>query len=163
MKEEEFKEIVKNSLTITEVIIKMGLRAAGGNYKSIRKRIDKYGIDISHFKSDEIRKNKFIEMIKNGKSKLEDLLIENSDYNRGHLKNRLYNEGLKKRECELCGQGEEWRGKRMSLILDHKNGVYNDNRIENLRIVCPNCNSTLDTHCGKNKKEDYRKRNTCRN
>jgi hypothetical protein len=39
----------------------------------------------------------------------------------------------------------------MSIILDHINGVHNDNRIENLRIVCPNCNATLDTHCGKNK------------
>jgi hypothetical protein len=47
----------------------------------------------------------------------------------------------------MC-QGEEWVGKKMSLILDHINGVNNDNRIEN-RIVCPNCNATLDTHCGK--------------
>jgi len=48
-------------------------------------------------------------------------------------------------------QGEEWNGKKMSLILDHINGVWNDDRIENLRIVCPNCNAYLDTHCGKNK------------
>lgn len=51
-----------------------------------------------------------------------------------------------------CGQGEEWMGKKMSLILDHINGVHDDNRIQNLRIVCPNCNATLDTHCGKNVK-----------
>lgn len=53
----------------------------------------------------------------------------------------------------MCGQGEEWNGKKMSLILDHINGVHNDNRLENLRIVCPNCNATLDTHCGKNNKK----------
>lgn len=46
----------------------------------------------------------------------------------------------------------------MSLILDHINGIYNDNRIENLRIVCPNCNATLDTHCGKNTQEKIRRK-----
>src|ERR671918_632900 len=46
--------------------------------------------------------------------------------------------------------GELWRGRRMGLILDHINGVRDDNRLENLRIVCPNCAATLDTHCGRN-------------
>jgi hypothetical protein len=50
----------------------------------------------------------------------------------------------------MCGQGEEWRGRRMALILDHVNGVNTDNRLSNLRIVCPNCAATLDTHCGRN-------------
>ena len=75
-----------------------------------------------------------------------------SEFRRTHLKHRLFEEGLKARLCELCGQGELWRGRRLSLILDHVNGVRNDNRFENLRIVCPNCAATLDTHCGKNRK-----------
>jgi ribosomal protein S27AE len=65
------------------------------------------------------------------------------------LKERLFNEGLKDRQCEQCGQGELWRGRSMSLILDHINGIPDDNRIENLQIVCPNCAATLDTHCGR--------------
>jgi HNH endonuclease len=73
-----------------------------------------------------------------------------ADSLRGSLKRRLYATGLKQRRCELCGQGEDWRGRPMALILDHINGVATDNRIENLRIVCPNCASTLDTHCGRN-------------
>jgi hypothetical protein len=73
----------------------------------------------------------------------------NSTFARGHLKQRLFATGLKDRRCELCGQGEIWRGRTMSLILDHINGVADDYRIENLRIVCPNCAATLDTHCGK--------------
>jgi hypothetical protein len=80
---------------------------------------------------------------------LEQVLVEGSNYSRATLKRRLYEVGLKERRCELCGQGETWRGLTMSLILDHINGVPNDNRIENLRIVCPNCAATLDTHCGR--------------
>jgi hypothetical protein len=68
---------------------------------------------------------------------------------RGTLKARLYECGLKARRCELCGQDENWRGARMGLVLDHINGVLNDNRLENLRIVCPNCAATFDTHCGR--------------
>ena len=80
---------------------------------------------------------------------LEDVLSAGSDLQRGKLKQRLYNAGIKQRECELCGQGEEWHGRRMSLILDHINGIADDNRLENLQIVCPNCAATLDTHCGR--------------
>ena len=67
------------------------------------------------------------------------------------LLNKLFNLKLKQRICELCSQGEIWNEKKISLILDHINGNHYDNRLENLRIVCPNCNATLDTHCGKNK------------
>jgi transposase-like protein len=77
------------------------------------------------------------------------VLVENSTYSRGRLKERLYETGLKMRLCELCGQGELWQGRWMALILDHVNGGARDNRIENLRIVCPNCAATLDTHCGR--------------
>lgn len=151
---EDVENAVKNAITQKQALINLGLRAAGSNFKTLKKYINKYSIDISHFNPDGVRKKILIE---NGKIRtipLNNILIKNSDYNRTNLKDRLYKEGLKKRKCELCGQGEMWNGKKMSLILDHINGVYNDNRIENLRIVCPNCNATLDTHCGKNCKSD---------
>jgi hypothetical protein len=80
---------------------------------------------------------------------LDEILVEHSQYSRGQLKARLYAAGLKERLCELCGQNEYWQGAHMSLILDHINGVADDNRLENLRIVCPSCAATLDTHCGR--------------
>jgi hypothetical protein len=70
-------------------------------------------------------------------------LVEGSTFSRHHLKERLFAESLKRRECETCGQGEIWRGGRMALILDHINGIPDDHRLENLRILWPNCAATL--------------------
>lgn len=76
-------------------------------------------------------------------------MVRGSSYSRANLKRRLFDQGIKERRCEICGQDERWRGRWMSLILDHVNGVPDDNRLENLRVVCPNCAATLETHCGR--------------
>jgi len=148
---ENLKKIVSNSKTHKEILEKLGIRAAGGNYSTLKNYLEKYKIDTAHL----VKNYHKIKKMSIGKTiPLNEILIENSNYNRTLLKKRLYKENIKKPICELCGQDENWMGKRMSLILDHINGVYNDNRIENLRIVCPNCNATLDTHCSKNNKKE---------
>ena len=124
----------------------LGLRAAGGNFKTLRKLIDRYGIETGHFDPNWTKRNP---RAPSGRP-LAEILVANSNYNRGTLKRRLFREGVKRRQCEQCGQGEEWQGRRMALILDHINGVATDNRLENLQIVCPNCAATLETHCGRN-------------
>lgn len=152
MENERIIEIIKNSPNRLQTLIKLGWNTQTMGYKRLKKFIKKNNINISHFESQS-EKMKRLQNTKiiQPKYKLDDILVENSDYlHTNTLKQRLYKEGIKKRECELCGQGEMWRGKKMSLILDHVNGIYDDNRLENLRIVCPNCNATLDTHCGKN-------------
>lgn len=127
---------------MADVLRHFGLRPAGGNHKLLRRWLDTWNISTDHFTLEWPGPQR-------EKVPLEDVLVEQSTYSRGHLKKRLYDEGLKQRRCELCGQGEEWRGRAMALILDHINGVADDNRLENLQIVCPNCAATLDTHCGR--------------
>jgi hypothetical protein len=127
------------------------MRPAGGNHKTIQKWARRWGIPTDHFDAAEAHARA---SRSRGRS-LADMLVPNLHVKRSQLKQRLYSEGLKERACELCGQGEEWRGGRMSLILDHINGNATDNRLENLRIVCPNCAATFETHCGRNKKLKY--------
>jgi hypothetical protein len=149
--ESEAREAVANSRTYTEVLRRLGLRPAGGNHALLRRYVDDvWQIPTDHFDGGASARHR----PSVAPRPLREILVRESTYSRGKLKERLYREGLKKRKCEMCGQGELWRGRWMSLILDHINGVPDDNRLENLRIVCPNCAATLDTHCArKNRKQ----------
>ena len=143
----EFKKLVEESKSFSDVSRKMYGNNFCGNRQTIKKRINEFLIDISHFDfkptSNDL-KNRF------NKIPLSEILIIGSTYNNKNLKKRLFDEGLKERICEKCGQDEIWNNEKMSLIIDHKNGDNTDNRINNLRILCPNCNATLPTHGGKN-------------
>lgn len=121
--------------------------ASGGNPQTVKKYAALWGISIQHFDPYAASRGP---ARRAAVRPLEEILVQGSTYSRQQLKKRLFEDGLKFRVCEICGQGETWQGRRMSLILDHINGVRDDNRIDNLRIVCPNCAATLDTHCGKN-------------
>jgi transposase-like protein len=146
--EAQVRAAVAESLSYAEVLRRLGLRAAGGNHRTVRKYVDEiWRIPTDHFDRERARGRPTAARA----VPLAEILVEGSTYHRGHLKRRLLAEGLKRRQCEMCGQGEMWRGQRMALVLDHINGVHDDHRLENLRILCPNCNATLDTHCGKHK------------
>jgi hypothetical protein len=148
--EEEARKAIASSRSWAESLRRLGYCHSGANPRTLKKWAGVWRIDTDHF--DPAAASTEALLRSNRKIPLAEVLVEGSTYSRSHLKRRLYVEGWKKAECQLCGQGEIWQGKRMSLILDHINGVRTDNRIENLRIVCPNCAATLETHCGSNKK-----------
>jgi len=150
--EHEAREAVESSFCYSEALRKLGLRPVGGNHHLFRKYVDEiWAIPTGHFDPERARR---AASKRRRPIPLDDVLVPGSIYSRAKLKERLYESGLKARECELCGQGELWHGSRMSLIIDHINGIPDDNRLDNLRIVCPNCAATLDTHCGRKNRID---------
>jgi Zn finger protein HypA/HybF involved in hydrogenase expression len=142
--EEDFIELVKNSSSYSECLRGLGLSTNGGRSSvTLKRRIVDLRLSVEHFKA----KGSWV------KSRLlEDILVENSDYtNFTKLKSRISKELSLGVSCQECGIGCEWNGKKLVLQLDHINGIKSDNRLENLRFLCPNCHSQTDTYAGKNK------------
>lgn len=132
---EELSEIVKSCFSLKQVISKLGYSTTGGNNSvTVKKRLQLWGIDTSHFTSTTpIKRN------------IDNIFIENSTASQQTLR-RWYEQGeYTPYVCAICGQEPLWCGKPMTLILDHINGHNHDNRLENLRWVCPNCNIQLET------------------
>jgi predicted nucleic-acid-binding Zn-ribbon protein len=148
--ESELREAVAKSFSYAEVCRKLNIRPVGGNYKTIKINISKFNIDITHFTGKAwnvgLKYKPF-----HVKIDLKDILVENSSYtNTNKLKQRLISEGLKTHKCEKCGN-VEWLKEKIKLELHHINGVNNDNRIENILLLCPNCHATTNFFRGNNK------------
>ena len=149
---EELEQIVQESHSYRDVIKKAGYTTvSGGNTKTVKSRIEKYGIDTSHFSSNGA-------MIRTE----ENVFCKDST-----AAQKVLREWFKKGEyvpyqCNCCGISE-WQGKKLVLQLDHINGDNHDNRLENLRWLCPNCHSQTDTFCGKQLKKERKveKKNYC--
>lgn len=144
---EELEIAAINSYSIAEMCRKLGIKPVGGNYKIIHHAIKEYGIDISHFNGQGW--NKGLKFNPKPLKKIEDILVEHSNYQSFKLKKRLFKEGLKTKVCECCGLSK-WQNKEIPLELHHINGVNTDNRLENLQILCPNCHALTDTYRGHN-------------
>lgn len=144
--DKEFSGIVASSISIADALRKMGLVPAGGNYRAIHANVKRLRLNTSHWlgKSHLRGMKRILPRVP-----LSEVLVENCEYNRACLKKRMLEEGLLESRCYECGQGVEWNGGDLVLVMDHINGVNNDNRIENLRLLCPNCNSQQKTFCGK--------------
>ena len=132
---EELELIVKSSKSIRDVVRKLGYGTVGGsNSTTVKNRIEKYNIDISHFSAvNGIERNE------------ENIFIKNSTATQATLRRWYLKGGYTEYKCSICNQQPEWQGKPLTLILDHINGCNTDHRLENLRWVCPNCNQQLET------------------
>lgn len=142
---EQLQQIINESNSIREVILKVGLCGNGmGSYSTFYRKVKFLQLDISKLKERTIIKNR--EQLKKSLSihriiDINDILIENSNFSRVQLKKRLIKNGILENKCSICGQLPIWNNLPLTLQLDHINGVNNDNRINNLRILCPHCHS----------------------
>lgn len=148
--DKDLKNAVKKSTSIRQVIKLLGLIEAGGNYTQIKQRISDLKIDINHFTGKGWNKGGLF--IPTPAAPLSKILIKGSQVQSFKLKKRLFKEGIKKPSCEICGWSKLSIDGRIPVELDHINGDKFDNRLENLRVLCPNCHSLQLTHRGKNRK-----------
>lgn len=137
---EEFIKIFQQSKSYADCMRKMGYKSCSGdNLKILKTKIEQLNLSTEHFTEStfgEIRTD-------------DEIFCENSTVSQSVLRRR-YLKKYPMEKCSICGQIAFWNNKPMTLILDHINGSNHDNRIENLRWVCPNCNIQLDTTGGRN-------------
>ena len=147
LSDEQFVELLKKSSTISEVLFKLGYTVKGNSwgYSQIRRRMTDLNLDYSIFKGKQcVMKNKITKVVK-----AEDILKENCKHQRTVLRRYIIKNNLIPYKCAICGC-TEWQGRTLSLELDHINGINNDNRLENLRFLCPNCHSQTSTYGSRN-------------
>lgn len=155
---EWLEQLCKESYSYAEVLRKAGRKQSGGNHSSLKKKIEEFNIDVSHFKGQGWSKGKTCEdneSVANISKKLtlykiEDIFCEHSPVSRHTIRARIIRENLFEYKCAICGNTGEWMGKEIALQIDHINGVNDDHRLENLRWLCPNCHAATDTYGGKN-------------
>lgn len=147
--DQEFIDLVKSSLNTSEVLFKLGYTTVGNSwgYSQIKQRMQALNLTGKDFR----RKSILIELNEQNQVKPEELFCENSKHPRCVLRKHIITNNLIPYKCAICGI-TEWQGKNLSLELDHINGTNNDNRLENLRFLCPNCHSQTVTYGSKNQK-----------
>lgn len=139
---EKFRQAACDSKSMSEMLEFLGLRAAGGNYKQLHKYSKLYDIPLPQISGIERTKEARSKKLR----KFEDIFCKDSDVARTTLKRAFEKE--RPRVCEIC-EIETWLSKPLVVQIDHINGVHNDNRLENLRWLCPNCHSQTETYCTK--------------
>lgn len=151
---EEIQNILNTSNSFKEVVLKIGYaHDGGGGYRYVKNYILKHNLSTPKYSF-------YGNVHKTTEMSIDEVFIVDSPYTSTQgLKRKILKYGLLKYECVNCKNTGMWNDKKLLLQLDHINGIFNDNRIENLRFLCPNCHSQTTTFCGKNvkNKRQYRR------
>lgn len=143
-------ELAAQSISVSDMLRRAGLSTVGSNFKTVNRWLAQHGIDTSHF---EVGHAKVVEYNNNRKRTTEEVFCEQSTVKQCTLRKVVVRDRVIEYKCAKCGNGGEWCGAPLTLQLDHINGINGDNRLENLRWLCPNCHTQTDTFGSKNVKK----------
>ena len=144
--ESQLRDAVKESTSLAQTLKKLSVATYGGNYHVLRRAIKHFGLDTSHFTGQLWNKGKSI----GPKQPIEKYLCNELQITSNRLKMRLLSEEILPRKCSNC-ENREWLGQPIPLELDHIDGNHSNNRLSNLRLLCPNCHALTPTSRGKNR------------
>lgn len=137
--EQNILNAIVDSITYGDVLSKLGLKCHGANNKTLKKYLKHYNIQFTsrpYLKNIRTKSN-------------EDIFVENSNTVRSVIRRKILQQRLIPYQCSKCNLIPMWNNSPLVLQLEHINGINNDNRLENLTFLCPNCHSQTATWAGK--------------
>ena len=143
--EQALRVAISSSINRSQVLKLLNLTSTKSNYFTLKKFVDEYNICTKHFSSSipgAVYKQRFLD---------EEVFVVNSTYPRHSLKNRIIKGKMIPYACSKCKNEGVWNGMKLTLQLEHINGISDDNRLINLCFLCPNCHTQTATYAGKNK------------
>lgn len=147
--DEEIAAAVRASRSYAQALRTLGAPTAGGCYAWLKRAIERLGLDTGHMRGQGWAAGFNFPDRRSSRIPLDEVLVEGRFSQTSRIRERLVEEGLKPRRCERCGL-TGWQGQPIPLELDHINGRRDDNRLENLRLLCPNCHALTPTYRGRN-------------
>lgn len=146
------EELCQDSYSYAEVLRKADRKQGGGTQATLRKKIEEYQIDISHFTGQRWQESPNQES-QQGREKysLNEVFIKNSPVTQKVLRGYIERHSVIEYKCQSCGCDGHWQNGQISLEVDHIDGDNSNNEISNLRYLCPNCHALTETYRGKNK------------
>ena len=150
---EWLEELCASSYSYAEVLRKAGRSQGGGSQESLKSKIREFDIDVSHFTGQRWQEspNQKDNHEKRERYSIDDIFIDNSKVTQKVLRGYIARHNILEYKCQNCGCDGTWQNSTIALEVDHINGNNSDNRIENLRYLCPNCHALTETYRGRNK------------
>ena len=151
---EWLEELCSDSYSFAEVLRKAGRKQAGGSQSTLKKKIEQFGIDVSHFTGMrwQLSPNQKPQDYSNKeKYQIEDIFIKDSPVTQKVMRGYVERHHLLEYKCQTCGCDGNWQHGKISLEIDHIDGDNTNNQLSNLRYLCPNCHALTETYKGKNK------------
>ena len=149
---EWLEELCASSFSYAEVLRKAGRKPGGGTQATLKKKIEEFGIDISHFTGQgwNGHSNTVVE-VNREKYTIDEIFIKNSPVTQKVMRGYVERHNLLEYKCQNCGCDGHWQDGIISLEIDHIDGDNTNNELSNLRYLCPNCHALTETYRGKNK------------